>query len=155
VSGTAVSWVRNTGTPGAPSFASSPQPVAGLPAISQSTGSTSTQGSESYVAPKSISDVSDGQTIEGTYFVDVNGHRLPALVFNNGSNGSNATVLFNQGSDANGTPFFGPTSPTPLGPNSAATNTAGFITTTADQQSRAQLAFPLVDSIRRWVAPFT
>src|SRR5262249_16292545 len=149
VNGTAVSWVPNTGTPGAPSFAAtSPQPVAGISAISQSTGSTSTQGSESYVAPKSISDVSDGQTNEQIYFVDVNGDGLPDLV-------NNGQVLFNQGSDANGNPFFGPNSPTPLGPNSAVTNTAGLITTTADQQSRAQLAFPLVDSLRRWVAPFT
>src|SRR5262244_1880355 len=33
VNGTAVSWVPNTGTPGAPSFALSPQPVTGISAI--------------------------------------------------------------------------------------------------------------------------
>src|SRR5260221_9306951 len=35
------------------------------------------------------------------------------------------------------------------------TNTAGLITVTPDQQAAAQAAFPLVASLRRWVAPFT
>src|SRR5262249_18673699 len=77
---------------------------------------------------------------------DVNGDGLPDLVVN-------GAVLFNR-LDANGNPSFAPGSPTPLG-SSAATNTAGLITVTPDQQAAAQAAFPLVDSIRRWVAPFT
>jgi hypothetical protein len=81
------------------------------------------------------------------YFADVNGDGLPDLV-------NNGTVLFNQGPDANGNPFFAPTSPTPLGAG-AATNTAGLIIVTSDQQAAAQNAFPLIDSVRRFVAPYT
>src|SRR5262249_32619840 len=92
-------------------------------------------------------DKSFGRINEQVYFVDVNGDGLPDLV-------SNGTVLFNQGLDANGNPFFAPVSPTPLG-SGAQTNTADLITVTPDQQTAAQAAFPLVDSVRRWVAPFT
>ena len=44
--------------------------------------------------------------------------------------------------------------PTPIGAG-AATNTAGLITVTPEEQAAAAAAFPLVDSLRRWVAPFT
>src|SRR5262249_38525613 len=123
------------------------QPVPGLSAINQSSGSTFTAGPEAFVGPGAgLFDVSFGRTSEQVYFTDVNGDGLPDLV-------SNGAVLFNR-LDANGNPSFAPGSPTPLG-SGAATNTAGLITQTPDQQAAAQQAFALVDSVRRWVAPFT
>jgi hypothetical protein len=48
---------------------------------------------------------------------------------------------------AGGPPAGPSTAPPPIRP--------GLITVTPDQQAAAQAAFPLIDSIRRWVAPFT
>src|SRR5215472_7296023 len=146
LSGGSVFWRPNTGALTEPSFGPA-QPVPGLSALNQSSGSTFTAGPEAFVGPGAgLFDVSFGRTSEQVYFTDVNGDGLPDLV-------SNGTVLFNR-LDANGNPSFAPGSPTPLG-SGAATNTAGLITQTPDQQAAAQQAFALVDSVRRWVAPFT
>jgi RHS repeat-associated protein len=146
LSGSGVFWRPNTGAPTAPSFGPA-QPVPGLGAIDRSSGSTFTAGPEAFVGPASgLFDVSFGRSSGQVYFADVNGDGLPDLV-------SNGAVLFNR-LDANGNPSFAPGSPTPLG-SGAATNTAGLITPTPDQQAAAQQAFALVDSLRRWVAPFT
>jgi Salmonella virulence plasmid 65kDa B protein/Insecticide toxin TcdB middle/N-terminal region len=154
LNGNTVSWVRNTGTPGAPSFSTTPQAVSGLTAINRSSGFTFTAGGEIYAGAGPIGaaemlDQSFTRTSESVYFTDVNGDGLPDLV-------SGGAVLFNQGPDANGNPFFAPKSPTPLGPNSASPNTAGLIAPpSSNQQTAAQSAFAVVDSVRRWVAPFT
>ncbi len=150
VTGDGVFWQPNTGTPTAPSFGPA-QSIPSLSAINLSAGSTFTAGGEVFVANAGfgavgLGDVSFGRINEQLYFVDVNGDGLPDLV-------NNGAVLFNR-LDANGNPSFAPGSPTPLG-TGAATNTAGLITNTPDQEARAQAAFPLVDSLRRWVAPFT
>jgi RHS repeat-associated protein len=151
LTGDGVYWRPNTGTPTAPSFGTM-QKIATLPAINKSSGSTFTAGGEVFAGTIGLGaavllDKSFGRINEQVYFIDVNGDGLPDLV-------NNGTVLFNQGLDANGNPFFAPGSPTPLG-SGAAPNTAGLITVTPDQQTAAQAAFPLVDSVRRWVAPFT
>src|SRR5262249_46514351 len=118
----------------------------GLSAIDVASSSTFTQGGEVFVGPLAgMLDQSNTRTSEGTYFSDVNGDGLPDLVVN-------TTVLFNQGVDANGNLSFGPNSPTPLG-SGAVTNTAGLIPGTSDLQAAAQNPIPLIDRIRRWVAP--
>src|SRR5262249_58221173 len=48
VNGSSVTWVQNTGTPGAPSFSTTAQRVAGLSAIEQSSGFTFTAGPQVY-----------------------------------------------------------------------------------------------------------
>ncbi len=146
VSGGSVSWRPNIGTPTAPAFGSM-QPVLGLSAINRSSSFTFTAGGEVFVGTIGLGaaglfDVSHSRVGEQIYFADVNGDGLPDLV-------NNGAVLFNR-LDANGNPSFAPDSPTPLG-TGAATNTAGLITTPPVDQA----AFPLVDSLRRWVAPFT
>jgi hypothetical protein len=85
VGGGAVSWVKNTGTPGAPSFSTSPQPVAGLGAIDRSSGFTFTAGPEVFAGAAGLGvtglyDLSFGQTSNSVYFSDVNGDGLPDLV---------------------------------------------------------------------------
>jgi hypothetical protein len=147
-----VSWVRNTGTPGAPSFSTSPQAVTGITDINRSSGFTFTAGPEGYAGAGPIGwvamlDKSWTRISESVYFADVNGDGLPDLV-------NGGLVLFNQGVDANGNLSFTSTSPVPLG--GATPSTAGLIAPpTSDQQTAAQSAFALVDSVRRWVAPFT
>src|SRR5262249_2005368 len=96
-------------------------------------------------------DLSFGQTSTSAYFSDVNGDGLQDLVVG-------GAVLFNQGVDSSGNLSFAATSPTPLGGATpgAPPSTAGLIAPAwANQQTAAQSAFALVDSLRRWVAPFT
>src|SRR5499433_889812 len=163
VNGSSVTWVQNTGTPGAPSFSTSPQQVAGLSAIEQSSGFTFTAGPEVYAGAdglgvRGLYDTSWGQTTNGVYFSDVNGDGLPDVVTAGGA------VLFNHGIDPNpGLLTFIGSSPTPLGGVTppAAPRTAGLIQPPSDpqlaatRQAAAQQAFAVVDSLRRWVAPFT
>jgi RHS repeat-associated protein len=142
-----VRWRPNTGSPTAPTFGQN-EPVPGLAAINQSSSSAFTAGGEVFVGPGAgLFDVSRTRVSEPLYFADVNGDGLPDLVTNGG------VVLFNR-LDANGNPSFAPDSPTPLGTGAAA-NTAGLITVTPEERAAAEAAFPLVDSLRRWVAPFT
>src|SRR5215467_10240419 len=161
LSGSGVSWVQNTGTPGAPSFSTTPRAVSVITDIDRSSGFTFTAGGEIYagagsLGAKEMLDVSFGQTSERIYFSDVNGDGLPDLV-------TGGMVLFNQGVDSSGNISFAATSPTPLGGVTppAAPSTAGLIKPPSDpqlaasQQTAAQSAFAVVDSLRRWVAPLT
>src|SRR5262249_58602666 len=90
VNGSSVTWVQNTGTPGAPSFSTSPQQVAGLSAIEQSSGFTFTAGPEGYAGAdglgvRGLYDTSWGQTNNSLYFSDVNGDGLPHVVTTGGA----------------------------------------------------------------------
>src|SRR5262249_31319915 len=126
LSGSGVSWVQNTGTPGAPSFSTTPRAVS-LTDIDRTSGFTFTAGREIYaragsLGAKEMLDVSFGQTSNRIYFSDVNGDGLPDLV-------SGGMVLFNQGVDSSGNLSFATTSPTPLGGATpgASPSTAGLI----------------------------
>jgi RHS repeat-associated protein len=141
-----VMWRPNTGNPETPEFGPA-QPVAGLGAFNRSSTRTLTAGAQAYVGPAAgIKDISRSRTSESVYFTDVNGDGLPDVV-------DGGAVLFNR-LDASGAPSFAADSPTPLGTGVPA-NTAGLITITPEEQAEAEAAFPLVDPIRRWVAPFT
>src|SRR5262249_58592497 len=154
VNGSSVTWVQNTGTPGAPSFSTSPQQVAGLSAIEQSSGFTFTAGPEVYAGAdglgvRGLYDTSWGQTTNGVYFSDVNGDGLPDLVTTGG------VVLFNHGIDpGTGLLTFTGSSPTPLGGVTppAAPVTAGLIQPPSDpqlaatRQTAAPQALPLAGS---------
>ena len=121
--------------------------MAGLGAFNRSSTRTLTAGAQAYVGPAAgIKDISRSRTSESIYFTNVNGDGLPDVV-------DGGAVLFNR-LDANGAPSFAADSPTPLGTGVPA-NTAGLITITPEEQAEAEAAFPLVDSLRRWVAPFT
>ena len=86
-------------------------------------------------------------TEQTVYFTDANGDGLPDLVLN-------GIVLFN--SLQGGTPSFGPDSsvtPYPVGPGAV---TAGLMTAQqAVLSAKLDAANPLVDTVRRWVAPFS
>ncbi|NJO55351.1 MAG: hypothetical protein HC834_02225, partial [Rhodospirillales bacterium] len=56
--------------------------------------------------------------------------------------------------DGTGTPSFAADSPTPLGAGVAA-NTAGLITVTPEERAELESTFHVVDSVRRWIAPYT
>ena len=134
------------GTLTAPEFGPA-RPVAGLGAINRSSSSTFTAGAQAFVGlAAGIADVSRSRVNESVYMTDVNGDGLPDLV-------SGGAVLFNR-LDASGEPSFSPDSPTPLG-SGAPSNAAGLITVTPEEQAEAEAAFHLVDSVRRWVAPFS
>ena len=85
---------------------------------------------------------------QSVYFADVNGDGLPDLVVN-------GIVLFNSiGTDGN--PSFSPDSSTTPYPIGAGAVQAGLLAAQQAQISaKLNAANPLVDTIHRWVAPFT
>ncbi len=125
-------------------------PIATLPAISHEHADMTSAGPEAYVGffigaftGFNLSTTATQQTV---YFTDVNGDGLPDLVIN-------GTVLFN--SIQNGVPSFSPdssTTPYPIGPGAV---TAGLMSTQqAALSAKLSAANPLVDTLRRWVAPY-
>jgi len=118
-----------------------------LPAISRDRVTSTTAGAEIYLALPIMLDFNRATNQSDTYFSDVNGDGLTDLV-------SGGQVLFGF-INAAGVPTFSANSadtPVPIG--------AGAILTTnlledaaAIEAERAQ-QFPLLDTLRRWVAPY-
>ena len=118
-----------------------------LPAISEESASMVSFGLESYVGVSVLANEALGFTSSSVYLSDVNGDGLPDLV-------DGDTVLFNH-LDGNGVPSFSPdsaTSPVPVGP--AAVDAAGVTPDYGPQQQKILGAAPLLDTLRRWIAPF-
>lgn len=122
-----------------------------LPAISQERSSSFTYGAEAYLAGFSaMIHANDASSRADTYLADVNGDGLVDLV-------SRGRVLFGY-VNAQGVPTFDANSAlTPVAIQSGAIDANGLLTPTPEDAAReADRAnrFPLVDSVRRWVAPF-
>ena len=118
-----------------------------LPAISRERVTSTTIGVESYFVLPVMADFNRATTQGDTYFADVNGDGITDLV-------SGGRVLFGF-MNAAGVPTFSPNSadsPVPIG-------TGAIITTDLLEDSAAIVAeraekFPLLDTLRRWVAPY-
>jgi RHS repeat-associated protein len=146
-SGGGVFYRPNLSGPGGQSrFGDTPIPLTNLPAISTETSRSRTIGIESYFGVAAQLDHVSTTTTSDRYFIDVNGDGITDLVNNGG-------VLFGH-LDANGNPAYSANSqdtPAPVGTGAVSGVIVG---NQAAEFERAVDASPLLDSVRRWVAPF-
>lgn len=146
-SGGAVFYRPNlSGPTGHPRFGDTPIRLTGLPGISSEKTSSRTVGIESYFGVAAQLDHVSTTTTSDRYLSDVNGDGLTDLVNNGG-------VLFGY-LDAAGNPAYSANShdtPVPVGPGVAAGGIVGDQTAEFEQ---AVDASPLLDGVRRWLAPF-
>jgi RHS repeat-associated protein len=136
------------GSSGTPSFADPPVPVSGLSSLSAEHNFNFNVAIEAFFGVTAAFGVGATYNWADQYFVDANGDGLPDFV-------DHGHVYFNH-LDANGNPSFtkDDSSATPVPINvSAATG--------ADDAAQAQIKSdlaqqsPLVDTVRRWTAPYT
>ncbi|MFG2876037.1 SpvB/TcaC N-terminal domain-containing protein [Streptomyces sp. NPDC048337] len=138
----------NLATPGGePKFGDTPIKLTNLPGISTERTLSGTIGVESYVLTTSAQlDFVGTTTTSDRFFSDVNGDGITDLVNNGG-------VLFGY-LDANGQPAYSADStrtPAPIGGGAVTGEIVGDQTAQFNQQVDNS---PLLDSVRRWVAPF-
>jgi RHS repeat-associated protein len=135
-----------SGPTGEPRFGDTPVKLTNLPGISSESSRSVTAGVESYFGIAAQLDHVSTTTRSDRYFADVNGDGLTDLV-------TNGSVLFGH-LDANGNPAYSANSkdtPVPIGTGGASGTIVGDRTAEFERQVDA---FPLLDSVRRWVAPF-
>jgi RHS repeat-associated protein len=147
--GSGVSVRFNTSGPDGSTDFGPPVAVPTLPALAKETASMASYGAEAYFTANVFANHSDTATKDTTYFSDVNGDGLIDLV-------DDGAVLFNH-LDAAGVPTFTSNSndtAVPIG--SAILDPSGLTQPGAAAVRDQQYANnPLVDVVRRWVAPFT
>ncbi|WP_242427153.1 MULTISPECIES: SpvB/TcaC N-terminal domain-containing protein [unclassified Streptomyces] len=135
------------GPGGEPKFGDTPVKLTGLPGISTERTLSGTIGIESYVLTTSAQlDFVGTTTTSDRFFSDVNGDGMTDLVNNGG-------VLFGY-LDANGQPAYSADStrtPVPIGGGAVTGEIVGDQTTQFNRQVDNS---PLLDTVRRWVAPF-
>jgi RHS repeat-associated protein len=135
-----------SGPGGEPKFGDTPIKLTNLPGISSESTRSVTAGIESYFGVAAQLDHVSTTTRTDRYFSDVNGDGLTDLV-------TNGSVLFGH-LDANGNPAYSANSadtPVPIGTGGANGTIVGDQTAEFERQVDA---FPLLDSVRRWVAPY-
>ncbi|MFE2722757.1 SpvB/TcaC N-terminal domain-containing protein [Kitasatospora sp. NPDC059327] len=132
---------------GEPKFGDTPVKLTGLPGISTERTLSGTIGVEAYVLATSAQlDFVGTTTTSDRFFSDVNGDGITDLVNNGG-------VLFGY-LDANGQPAYSADSartPVPVGGGAVTGEIVGDQSAQFNQQVDNS---PLLDSVRRWVAPF-
>jgi len=135
-----------SGPNGQTRFGDTPIRLTNLPGISADRTNSSTTGVESYFGVAAQIDFVSTTTRSDRYFSDVNGDGIMDQV-------SNGSVLFGF-LDANGNPSYTANSaqtPVPIGPGAVSGTIVGDQTAEFERQVDA---FPLLDGVRRWVAPF-
>lgn len=143
-----ISYRKNLSKPGGePRFAAQAKPLGNLPGIMSGQADTLTLGVEGYLGgvAAQLDYVSTTSTTD-RYFTDVNGDGITDLV-------NGGRVLFGRvGPD--GVPVYGLAADTPAPIGSASVDPNGLLGDFAAERDRRNDSFPLVDSVRRWVAPF-
>ncbi|HZM78664.1 MAG TPA: SpvB/TcaC N-terminal domain-containing protein [Candidatus Limnocylindrales bacterium] len=118
-----------------------------LPGLLDENASTVTLGLESYLGGIAAQlDFVNTFTTTSQYFTDVNGDEIMDLV-----NGS--TVLFGR-IGADGVPVYGISADTPVPIGSGTVDGSGLFGDFAADRERFIDSFPLLDTVRRWIAPF-
>lgn len=125
------------------------QPIAlpSLSALGQETATTFSAGPELYLGASAIYNHAETFVTSSVYFDDVNGDGLPDLV-------NGGQVLFNH-IDGSGAPTFTANSadtPVAIGPGSV--DATGIISNYDALYQQAIDQSPLLDTLRRWVAPY-
>ncbi|WP_436500233.1 SpvB/TcaC N-terminal domain-containing protein [Actinokineospora sp. HUAS TT18] len=135
-----------SGPTGQPKFGDTPVKLTGLPGISRDTTLSGTAGIEAFLGINGQLDYVSTTTTSDRYFSDVNADGITDLVNNGG-------VLYGY-LDANGKPAYSANSantPVPVGSGVATGEIVGDQTAAFE---RAVDNSPLLDSVRRWVAPY-
>jgi len=145
--GNGMVYRKNLAKPGGEArFADDVTPLAGLPGISRENTETLTAGLESYLGAAVQLDHVDTFTTTDRYFADVNADGLTDLV-----NGDD--VLFGRiGTD--GAPVYGTSAGTPVPIGSAPVDASGLVPDHTVDRERQTDSYPLIDTVRRWVAPY-
>jgi RHS repeat-associated protein len=146
-SGGAIYYRANESGPGGQQrFAATATRLPTLPGISSEESSSGTVGVESYFGVAAQLDYVSTTTTSDRYFTDVNGDGITDLVNNGG-------VLFGR-VDAGGNPTYSADSadtPSPIGPGAVSGPVVGD--RTAEFERKVD-TFPLLDGVRRWIAPY-
>ena len=104
-------------------------------------------GGEEYFGPPVLTDTNKSTTTADTYLADVNGDGLTDLV-------SGGQVLFGY-LNAQGVPTFSANSAdTPVQIGSRTIDTNGLLEDPSAEEAERAANFPLLDTVRRWVAPY-
>lgn len=146
--GEAVKYRKNLSGPhGQPAFSTEAKPL-NLPGVMREHTASFTVGAEGY--PGAVAaQLDDVNTFSVTdrYFSDVNGDGIPDLV-------DGSSVLFGR-IDPDGTPVYGLSSQgTPVPVGGGGVDASGF-PDFAQQRQRLTHSNALLDTVRRWVAPFS
>jgi RHS repeat-associated protein len=137
---------NQSGPNGATSFGPSIQ-LPTLPAISKERVTSTTFGAEFYFGLAVQLDLNRATTQADTYFTDVNGDGITDLV-------SGGSVLFGF-INANGVPTFSANSAdTPVPVGTGAIETTNLLEDASALEAERAANFPLLDTLRRWVAPY-
>ncbi|MEU8632364.1 SpvB/TcaC N-terminal domain-containing protein [Amycolatopsis sp. NPDC048633] len=134
------------GPGGAPKFGDTPIKLSNLPGISEESTRSTTSGVEAYFGVAAQLDQVSTTTRTDRYLTDVNADGIADLVNDGG-------VLFGH-LDAQGNPVYTADSndtPVPIGSGTAGGTIVGDQTAEIERQVDA---FPLLDSVRRWIAPY-
>ena len=132
---------------GVAGFGGNPVLLETLTAIGREKVTSTTLGIESYFFGSQQKDWSVSDTTTSAYFSDVNGDGLTDLV-------SGGQVLFGY-RNALGVPTFSPDSqdtPVPIGMGTV--DTGNLLEDAAAVEEQRAADFPLMDTLRRWVAPY-
>ncbi|WP_113983221.1 toxin TcdB middle/N-terminal domain-containing protein [Spongiactinospora rosea] len=139
---------KNLSRPGGePRFAAQTTPLRNLPGIFGQSSSSRTVGTEAYPGTGAVQlDHVDTISTTDRYFSDVNADGIVDLV-----NGQD--VLFGR-VGADGVPVFGAVSETPVPIGSSKVEAEGLLPDYSADIERRKESFPLVDTLRRWTAPY-
>lgn len=145
--GSSVRYRKNlSGPDGELRFSSQVETLA-LPGIMAESSNTLTLGVEGYAGAVAAQlDYLTTFSTTSQYFSDVNGDGIADLV-------TGSSVLFGRIGDA-GTPVYGVSGDTPVPIGTGTVDTAGLLPDLSADQQRLIDSFPLLDTVRRWVAPF-
>ncbi|HET6213524.1 MAG TPA: SpvB/TcaC N-terminal domain-containing protein, partial [Micromonosporaceae bacterium] len=146
-SGGTVKYRKNLSGPTGQARFSTQAQTLNLPAINGESSNSLTLGIEGYLSAVAAQlDYVNTFATTSQYFNDVNGDGITDLVV-----GSN--VLFGRvGPD--GVPVYGLASDTPVPVGAGTIDTAGLFGNFTQDRERLIDSFPLLDSLRRWVAPY-
>lgn len=146
--GGAIKYRKNLSAPGGTlAFSDTVQTLGSLPGISSAASDSLTLGVEGYLSAVAAQlDYVDTTTTTDVYFEDVNGDGIPDLV-------NGGTVLFGR-VGADGVPVYGLSGDTPVPIGSSTVDASGVLGDFSAQRDRQIDSFPLVDSVRRWIAPY-
>jgi RHS repeat-associated protein len=149
-----VCYRLNTSGPGADltqvSFSSEAGTISGISVISRDHSDQTSGGAQGfYGAGSAIYDDSTTMTTQSAYFTDANGDGLIDLV-------DNGTVYFNTGKvDSNNSLAFSTNSyDTPASVDQGIVDASGMIPDYSNLYNEMSEQNPLLDSVRRWVAPY-
>ncbi|MFJ7416102.1 SpvB/TcaC N-terminal domain-containing protein [Streptomyces sp. NPDC098077] len=135
-----------SGPSGQPKFGDTPVKLTGLPGISRETTLSGTAGIEAYAGVNGQLDYVSTTTTSDRYFTDVNADGIADLVNNGG-------VLYGR-LDAEGKPVYGADSADTEAPVGSGAATGTIVGDQTEAFERAVDNSPLMDSVRRWVAPY-